>query len=414
MGAVDLGHPALRAHIERLFRAPDGPLLVGLEAEVVPVDRGGRPLPIEPDPATPDRPATASLLSRLASDLGWCPVTSVVGSPGWRVPGGGTLSFEPGGQLEYSSPPMAGIDRLLAHVESVFEPIGTRAEAEGVVLMARGIDPRTPVEHAPLRLAGERYRRMADHYDRRGAAGRRMMRQTAALHLNVDAAGDPRTAWRVANALAPVLIAVFANSPRAAGAETGHRSFRAAQWRELDPTRTGVRPRVDDAVGDYLAFALDAEAFLVGSPGRPAAPFGAWPPGALGLEHWNVHLSTLFPEVRPRGYLELRSVDALPLAWYGAPLALVAGVLQDPETLREALHALPPADHDTLVRAGRDGLADPDIAERAQRALDLAAAGLTRLEGAERAAGVLEGYRTRFTARGLDHGHATTDGLTGP
>lgn len=404
----------LRTRVERLFRAapPGGPYRVGLEAEVIPVDADGHPVPIDPDPAAPSGPATAPLLAQLARERGWCAVVSPAGSRGWRVPGGGAFSFEPGGQLEYSSPPFEGVDRLVAHVEGVLEPVAARAADRGIVLLARGIDPLTPVERAPMRLDAERYRRMAAHYDRRGVAGRRMMRQTAALHLNVDAGGDPHDAWWVANALAPALIALFANSPRAGGSATGYRSARAEQWRKLDPSRTGLRPFSADPVDDYLDFALGADAFLVGSPDGPARPWGVWPPGALTLDQFEAHLSTLFPEVRPRGYLELRSVDALPLAWYGAPLALVAGILQDPQTLAEARAALPAAGDDDLVRAGREGLADRAIAERARRALDLARSGLRRVRGAGRAAEVLDHYRARFTARGLDHGHADADALT--
>ncbi len=385
---------------------------------MIPVDAAGRPLPIEPDDAAPERPASAPLLADVAREQGWCPAVSPAGSPGWRVPGGGLLSFEPGGQIEYSSPPFDGVDRLVEHVEAVFSRVDARAAERGIGLLARGIDPRTPFDEAPLRLAAERYRRMSDHYDRRGPAGRRMMRQTAALHLNVDVGPDLVTGWAVANKLAPALIALFANSPEADGRESGHRSVRAAQWRALDPSRTGVRTPGGDptdrraAVEDYLRFAVEADAFLLGPPGLAARPWRGWPEGSLTLADFDVHLSTLFPEVRPRGYLELRSVDALPLAWYGAPLALVAGVLQDPATRLDALDALPEVDHDALVRAGREGLADAGVRRSAELALDLAESGLRRVGGAERSAEVLRDYRARFAARGLDHGHAGATLLT--
>ncbi|MBW3535527.1 MAG: ergothioneine biosynthesis glutamate--cysteine ligase EgtA, partial [Gemmatimonadetes bacterium] len=283
-----------------------------------------------------------------------------------------------------------------------------RAADAGVLLVARGIDPVNPVESVSLHLRGERYRRQARHYDRFGPAGRRMMRQTAALHVNVDLAGDAMALWRAANASVPFLMAAFANAPRWAGRETGRRSERAEQWRHVDPSRTGrFSPGgdADEAVAAYLEFALGADAFLIGPAEEPARPFRHWLGQGVDVAVWDAHLSTLFPEARPRGYLEVRTFDALADPWWIVPAVVTCGLLYDPDAVREAatLEAGPCG----LERAGRDGVRDAGLREGALRLLDLALDGAARRGEAwfgESALAATREFRDRFTARGRDPG----------
>lgn len=381
---------------------------------MLPLDAGtGRPCPLEPSPAAAGAPAIGPFLRRHAATRRWTPTVSPAGAPGFLIPGGGGISFEPGGQLELSTRPHDSIDALLAEVESVLVPLAREAEDAGIRLLARGMDPVTPVDETRLQLCGDRYRRMTEHYDRSGPAGRRMMRQTAAIHLNLDLGTRPLERWAVANALAPVLVAAFANSSRAEGRPAGHRSVRAAQWRQLDPTRTGVVDGEGSPEDAYLRFALGAEAFLLGPDGEPARPFRDWLDRGAGPEAWRRHLTTLFPEVRPRGYLELRSVDALPLRWYGVPLALAVGILYDDRALLDARDALPPADPRILERAGRKGLADPEVARRTALAFELADDGLRRDVRGCGAGGreLLGAFRAELTRSGLDPAGAGGDDL---
>ena len=178
---------------------------------------------------------------------------------------------------------------------------------------------------------------MDAYFTRLGPAGARMMRQTASLQVNLDwhaAAAERALQWRVLNAAAPLLVAIFANSPVYAGQPTGYQSFRAHNWRAADPPRTGIFAAEGDAAGEYLGFALDAPMML-----RPTVEGGClaareWlARGELPRHQWVAHLTTLFPEVRPRGYLELRSIDALDSVWYAAPLALLAGLAYVPASL---------------------------------------------------------------------------------
>ena len=308
---------------------------------------------------------------------------------------------------------MTSLDRLRDHLETIWHPLAASLGDHGIALVARGLDPWNDVREADLHVSGERYRRMAAHYARRGDWGRRMMRQTAALHVNVDAPGPAGDAWIVANAVAPLLLATFANSSRAEGDETGVRSARAAQWRRLDPTRTGVFEGGADPVEDYLDFALAADAFLMGPEGEPARPFGDWL-GEATPEQWQRHLTTLFPEVRPRRYLEVRSVDALPLEWTILPAAVLAGLLFDAETRTRARAILPAATLDTLERAGCAGLADPGIRSGVETMLDLAQEGLQRLgddvAGPEVRSGLAR-FRADWTDHGRDPGHRSDDQL---
>jgi glutamate--cysteine ligase len=268
----------------------------------------------------------------------------------------------------------------LAVLRSAVIPLREAAASEGINLLAAGIDPFNPVEQAPMLLHASRYQRMAEYLSRRGPAGARMMRQTAAFQVSVDFDDEPWLRWRVLNAATPYVVAIFANSPIYACERTGHQSARADVWRNLDPVRTGI-PYDDRApVETYLDFALAAPAILLPTLDGEHRPFGEWLAHAnLTADEWQDHLSTLFPEVRPRGHLELRSADAIAPEWYAAPLALTAGILYDSRALRAAADLLPIPDLGLLERAGRLGLHDPAIARTAVDLFELALSGCAGL-----------------------------------
>lgn len=394
----------VRGHAFRLGR-PVRPDRIGAEVEFIPVDASSRQaLPV----AAEDGISTSTFLLPYAEREGWAPTTSPAGAPAFHVPGGATVSFEPGGQLEFATPALESVDATMELLDRLIEPLVVVARAEGVELVARGVDPWNPVGGAVLAVDNDRYHRMSDHYDRRGLWGRRMMRQSAAIHVNLDLGSDPLLRWRVANRAAPVWTAMFANSPRAEGRESGHRSWRAAQWRRLDPGRTGVFESGGDPAGEYVEFALDAEAFLLGDGVEAAEPFRHWVGRGVDRRTWRRHLTTLFPEIRPRGYLEIRPFDALPPRWYAAPLVTSVGLLYDAEALREADALLPPASVERLERAGRLGLADPDLRSLARDIGGLALEGAARLgsrvgrKSLDRTRDFLE----EFTFRGSDPGHS--------
>ncbi len=234
------------------------------------------------------------------------------------------------------------------------------------------------------------------------------MRLTAGIHVNLDLGADPLARWDAANRIVPALMAAFANAPSCADAEAPARSHRAVQWRHLDASRTGCFGPSNDPVGDYADFALNAEAFLLGAPDVAARPFRDWI-GAVGLAEWDQHLSTLFPEVRPRGYLELRFFDALPAHIYGLPLAAATGLLFDPTNTEWIRRSLPAPDPDRLSRAAYAGLGDAGLRREATDLLRRAAEGLDRLGPDHASAALVEKLRAFTEERvvlGLDPGRS--------
>jgi glutamate--cysteine ligase len=357
---------------ERAFRplVPRDQPYIGAEAEFIPVDcETGTVCQIDGD-----APVTSMKLLRVAAArAGWRERLSAKGTPSFDLGDGGTLGFEPGGQLEYSSPACATGSALLERMRKVTALLREASDPLGVELLATGIDPLTPLEDAPMLLHAPRYSRMAAYFDSIGPFGARMMRQTASLQVSLDVALEPWRLWRVLNRMTPYLTAIFANSPRYAGSHTGHASYRAHCWRQLDPLRTGTRQAEQDAVADYCDFALAAPAIFLQENGGAYAPMEAHlAAGTAGASEWDDHLTTLFPEVRPRGTFEVRSCDAVAPEWFAAPLALLGGIAYDRAALRQADELLDEDEPDLLAHAGRAGLSDSAIAAIARDLVVLA------------------------------------------
>lgn len=377
----ELTRAGLRTDLaETVFAPPIGatltPRRVGVETELIPVETAtGRRCPIDDAGAL----STLPFLQRYGARQGWLETRTAKGTPCFQLPAGGTFTFEPGGQLEYATPPCGTPSALLARLRSVIPPLRAAAVDEGITLLAVGIDPANPVDQAPLFLQGKRYGRMAEYLALRGPSGARMMRQTASFQISLDFDDEPWLRWRVLNAAAPYVVAIFANSPLYEGRPTGCKSARAEVWRQLDPARTGLPYDERAPIDAYLEFALAAPAMLMPTINGEHRPFREWLGlAAPTLDEWRDHLSTLFPEVRPRGHMELRSADAIAPQWYAAPLALAVGITYEPEALRTAVDLLGLPDLGLLQRAGRLGLSDPAVAATAA---DLAA---IAMEGCER------------------------------
>lgn len=392
---------------ERAFAGPIAgsltPRRLGAEVEFIPVETlTGQRCGLDAEGAV----STLPFLRRYGNRQGWGESRTLKGTPCFTLPEGGTVTFEPGGQLEYSSPPCRSASALLALLRSVVLPLRAAAAGEGIDLLAVGIDPLNSAERAPIVVHAQRYQRMAEYLSRIGPAGARMMRQTAAFQVSVDFDDEPWLRWRVLNAAAPYVVAIFANSPIYAGERTGYQSARAAAWRDLDPMRTGFAYDERAPVEAYLDFALAAPAILFPSLDGEHKPFGEWLTRANPtVEEWQDHLSTLFPEVRPRGHLELRSADAIAPEWYAAPLALTAGILYDSGALRAAADLLPLPDLGLLERAGRLGLHDPTIARTAVDLFELGLSGCAGLGAGyfhpsdlEQARAYFDRYTRRFRA----------------
>lgn len=338
------------------------------------------------------------LLRRHAVGAEWRELRGYGRVPRFEVPGRAIISFEPGGQLEISTVPCDGASALIALLNDLVPPLRSAMAEQGVRLESIGIDPRNLARQIPLQLPVERYETMTRYFEGIGPFGIRMMRQTAAIQVSLDRGAHPAQRWRLLNDLAPYLIAIFANSPHYAAEETGHRSYRAHCWRMLDATRTGVSLDDPDPAAEYIRFALAAND-MARSTGDERVPFGQNP--AANDDAWHTHLTTLFPEVRPRGHFEVRSCDAIDPAWYAAPIVFLYGLAHDERAAREA--SLLAADSRALLRAaGELGLRDTSIARTARDLFQLAIAGARRL-GPEHITGadidVASAFFDAYTAR---------------
>ena len=371
--AADLRDNAFGAR-RRTLRPPT----IGAEVELIPVDAETRAqLPICAEGGR----STLPFLFRFAARAGWTQTASVYGMPNWVLPDGGTITFEPGGQVELSAPPFRSASALLASLRGVVPRLVAEAREEGIELLSVGIEPLGAVDEVPLQLPGERYVRLTRFMEHCGTGGTRMMRQTAAFQCNLDWGADAFATWRFLNALAPYTVAVFANSPVYRGRQTGERSFRARVWRELDGGRTGIfAADADDPVPEYLRFALDAPAILLPYATEEWLPFRAWNErGRVTEEHWKSHLTTLFPDVRPKGFVEVRGADAVAPEWYAAPVVFFSGLTYHAPTFAAARELAGVPDPDLLERAGRAGLADERIGAVARDLFELALAGAESL-----------------------------------
>jgi glutamate--cysteine ligase len=172
---------------------------------------------------------------------------------------------------------------------------------------------------------------------------------------------------------------MFANSRNYAGAPTGHASFRAHLWRTLDNSRTGLPCDATEPAVRYFAFALDAKAMRSSGGETPWLTFREWMRvESLTEEDWLFHLSTLFPEVRPKEFFEIRSADAIDSGQIAAPVVFVTGIVYDEESSAAATKLLGAPSERLLERAGQLGMTDPRIAKVLPRLTEIA------LKGAER------------------------------
>lgn len=362
----------LRAHC--FHAAPSGAtrLTFGAELELLAFDAAS--LQVAPIVARDALGCSIDAVRGVGRELKWRETISDKGVPLFTGANGGTLTFEPGGQLEYASGVHLAAHDVMAELEDVEARLRDHAGRLGILLVACGVDPYNGADGAPLQVGATRYRRMSQYFSSLGTAGARMMRQTASLQLNIGGFATVDR-WATANAIAPWLVALSANSARYAGGDSGCASYRSDTWRGVDPLRTGLFSGAD-AAGEYTAFALRAPAFLLDASAPPLSDVAEHHVTEANLA---AHLGTLFPEVRPRGYLEVRSPDSADHEQRCATMAFVAGILGDPVASSAALELVGPADSELLVRAGRDGMRTPRIAEVSDDLVRIAEEGAMRL-----------------------------------
>ena len=323
-----------------------------------------------------------------------------------HLPGGSRVTYEPGGQVELSGPPVASVAQACDLLAVDAEVLVAALAGEGVEAVASGSDPHRP----PVRVLGaSRYAAMEAFFDTDGPAGRRMMCNTAALQVNLDAGPEPEARWALAHALGPALAAAFSTSP-----SPGFASDRLGTWLAVDASRTRSALGTGGAVADWASFALAARVMLVRLDEHTSLPvedltLAAWLEnghGGMWPDEADVayHLTTLFPPVRFRGWLELRFLDSLPAPWWRAAAVTTATLLGDEEVGRAAgAVARRHGRVDAWAVAARHGLADPGLAAVALACVRAAAEASDDPVVRE----FLERFTSRGRAPGLDAGRCT-------
>jgi glutamate--cysteine ligase len=314
---------------------------------------GHRPVPYE------GQRGIRTLLEGMQHLLGWQPIMegeNVIGL--FDVIGGGAITLEPGGQFELSGAQVETLHQtsreLMAHLAQVREV----AQPLHIGFLGIGMTPSWPLAEMPKMPKG-RYRIMTAYMPKVGKLGLDMMYRTCTVQTNLDfcSEADMVKKLRVSIALQPLATALFANSPFTEGKPNGFLSFRAEIWRDTDRDRTGMLPwAFEDGMGfeRWVDYALDVPMYFVKHgdeyidvAGRSFRDLMAGKlPGLRGagatISDWANHISTIFPEVRLKRYLEMRGADSGPLPNLLALPAFWAGLLYDDVSLDAAWDLVKP------------------------------------------------------------------------
>ncbi|HYO04732.1 MAG TPA: ergothioneine biosynthesis glutamate--cysteine ligase EgtA [Mycobacterium sp.] len=302
------------------------------------------------------------------------------------LPGGSPITVEPGGAVELSGPPAAAVLPAITAMQSDRVMLEEAFAQHGLGLVLLGADPLRPPERVN---PGDRYRAMEQFFAASGTidAGAAMMTSTASVQVNIEA--GPRAGWadrvRLAHALGPTMIAISANSPLLGAEFSGWRSTRQRVWSQLDSARCGpvLGASGGDPADDWVRYALKAPVMLVQGaetvPMTEVVPFADWADGGalLGgrrptVADLDYHLTTLFPPVRPRGFLEIRYLDSTPDDVWPAVVFTLATLLDDPAAAEVAAVATESVATE-WDRAARVGLGDRHLQAAALRCVQTAA-----------------------------------------
>src|ERR1700736_391008 len=288
------------------------------------------------------RRSIRGLLEGLQHLLGWEPIIedgNIIGL--FDVTGGGAISLEPGGQFELSGAPLETVHQTSAELMAHLAQVKEVARPLGIGFLGIGMTPSWSRADMPMMPKG-RYRIMTAYMPKVGKLGLDMMYRTCTVQTNLDfsSEADMVKKLRVSLALQPVATAIFANSPFTEGKPNGFLSFRSEIWRDTDPDRSGMLPWAFEPGMGYerwVDYALDVPMYFIKRGDRYIDVAGcsfrdlltgklAQAPGERAtVSDWANHISTIFPEVRLKRYLEMRGADggpwrrlpALPAFWGG-------------------------------------------------------------------------------------------------
>jgi glutamate--cysteine ligase len=397
---------------------------------------GHRPVPYE------GRRSIRALLEGMQLLLGWEPIMengNIIGL--FDVTGGGAISLEPGGQFELSGAPVATVHQtcteLMAHLAQLREV----ARPLGIGFLGIGMTPDWSRADMPTMPKG-RYRIMTAYMPKVGRLGLDMMYRTCTVQTNLDfsSEADMVKKLRVSLALQPVATALFANSPFTEGRPNGFVSFRSEIWRDTDKDRSGMLPwAFEPGMGfeRYVDYALDVPMYFVKRgeryidvAGRSfrdllAGKLAELPGERATLSDWANHVSTIFPEVRLKRYLEMRGADGGPWRRLPAFAAFWVGLLYDEASLDAAWDLVKDWTgeerqrlRDEVPRLGfKARVGQRSVLDLAKMTLTLAEQGLARRRRHDRAGHDETGYlrpMQEFVARGITPAEELLEKFNGP
>jgi len=291
-----------------------------------------------------------ALLDGMETRLGWEPILDAGNIIGLAdEENGGAISLEPGGQFELSGAPVATVHETCTELQGHLEHLRAVAEPLGIGFLGLGMTPTWTRADVPV-MPKRRYRIMTAYMPKVGSLGLDMMYRTSTVQTNLDFSSEPDMVkkLRVSLALQPVATALFANSPFTEGKPNGFLSFRSEIWRDTDNDRAGMLPwAFEDGMGfeRYVDYALDVPMYFVkrgddyidvaGKSFRDllAGRLDVLPGERATISDWANHLTTIFPEVRLKRYMEMRGADSGPWRRLPALPAFWVGLLYDDAAL---------------------------------------------------------------------------------
>ncbi len=314
---------------------------------------------------------------------------------------GATVTLEPGGQLELSGAMLENLHQTCDEVHSHLDQVRQVAEALGIGFLGIGFQPKWGPGEIPV-MPKQRYQIMRDYMPTKGKLGLDMMFRSCTVQVNLDfsSEADMVRKFRVGLALQPVATALFANSPFRDGKPNGYLSWRSHVWSDTDPDRCGMLPFVfEDGMGfeRYVDYVLDTPMYFVYRDGYinaagqsfrdfMAGRLPALPGEVPTIADWEDHMTTLFPEVRLKTFLEMRGADGGPWRRLCALPAFWVGLLYDSEALDAAWDLVRDWSADERERLRQEvpktALATPfrsgTVLDLAARVLEIAEGGLNR------------------------------------
>ncbi len=316
---------------------------IGMEYELFGLLEGGKPLPFKGEPGV------ESTLEKLAQLDGW-KIGREQGHALSLNKGKKSVFLEPGGQIELSTQPYQRLTDLNQEIQETLSVLLKASQNDSIDWIALGLQPVSLLDHVGW-IPKERYSIMSRSFEKHGSElAHTMMKQTASIQINVDysSEADALKKFKLLTAIAPITTAIFANSSIYENRAIPFESYRGYVWQHTDPLRCGIIPEVFNpnySYEEYLDFILHIPMLFIKRDDewievldRTFAQFleKGFADYEATLEDWNLHLSTIFTEVRLKQVLELRSADShLPNMAMGVA-AFVDGLLFDPSILDAA------------------------------------------------------------------------------